>query len=249
MFQKVFSFLKKLFSKPKVYHENRDGGATIPPDPVKVIEYPKPSKPIDLKIVNHKFSWLKYVDDPDKGGFMIPKGIVIHYTCSYNLQNTAEFFGRNGVDIHLLVDKSGEAVQQVPFNRKAAHAGKSSWRGYTGLNDSFIGIEVINIGELTRKGEKFFDCYDREWTGKVVYKKMHGHEYWEPFTDAQIDFLISSCAKLCMAYDIPISMICDHAEASPGRKIDVGGSLAYKLSMDEFRAKVHAEITQLALTQ
>jgi AmpD protein len=46
------------------------------------------------------------------------------------------------VSSHLLVRRDGEVVQYVPFNRRAWHAGASSWQGRARCNDYSIGIEL-----------------------------------------------------------------------------------------------------------
>jgi AmpD protein len=46
------------------------------------------------------------------------------------------------VSAHLLIRRSGEVVQYVPFQRRAWHAGVSSWEGRERCNDFSIGIEL-----------------------------------------------------------------------------------------------------------
>ena len=46
------------------------------------------------------------------------------------------------VSAHVLVRRDGEAVQYVPFHRRAWHAGASHWRGRERCNDFSIGIEL-----------------------------------------------------------------------------------------------------------
>ncbi len=46
------------------------------------------------------------------------------------------------VSAHLLVRRDGTAVQYVPFQRRAWHAGASQWRGRERCNDYSIGIEL-----------------------------------------------------------------------------------------------------------
>ncbi|MGA0839760.1 MAG: 1,6-anhydro-N-acetylmuramyl-L-alanine amidase AmpD [Pseudomonadales bacterium] len=46
------------------------------------------------------------------------------------------------VSAHLLIDRRGEIVQCVPFNRRAWHAGVSAWRRRTSCNRFSIGIEL-----------------------------------------------------------------------------------------------------------
>ncbi len=46
------------------------------------------------------------------------------------------------VSAHLLIRRSGEVVQYVPFQRRAWHAGVSSYRGRERCNDFSVGIEL-----------------------------------------------------------------------------------------------------------
>jgi AmpD protein len=46
------------------------------------------------------------------------------------------------VSAHVLVRRDGELVQYVPFQRRAWHAGVSSWRGRERCNDFSVGIEL-----------------------------------------------------------------------------------------------------------
>ena len=46
------------------------------------------------------------------------------------------------VSAHLFIDRTGATTQFVPFDRRAWHAGASSWRGRRNCNDFAIGIEL-----------------------------------------------------------------------------------------------------------
>ncbi|MFC6669541.1 1,6-anhydro-N-acetylmuramyl-L-alanine amidase AmpD [Marinobacterium aestuariivivens] len=46
------------------------------------------------------------------------------------------------VSAHLLIERSGEIVQFVPFDKRAWHAGRSSFCGRDNCNDFSIGIEL-----------------------------------------------------------------------------------------------------------
>ena len=46
------------------------------------------------------------------------------------------------VSSHFLVRRDGALVRFVPVERRAWHAGASSWRGRTGCNDFSLGIEL-----------------------------------------------------------------------------------------------------------
>ena len=43
---------------------------------------------------------------------------------------------------HLYIDRKGNATQFVSFDKRAWHAGVSSWRGRSNCNDFSIGIEL-----------------------------------------------------------------------------------------------------------
>lgn len=46
------------------------------------------------------------------------------------------------VSAHVLIRRDGELVQYVPFDRRAWHAGRSSWQGRDNCNDFSVGIEL-----------------------------------------------------------------------------------------------------------
>jgi AmpD protein len=46
------------------------------------------------------------------------------------------------VSSHFLIRRDGETVQFVPVERRAWHAGASSWRGRSRCNDFSVGIEL-----------------------------------------------------------------------------------------------------------
>lgn len=175
----------------------------------------------------------RYEDDPDKGGYIKPKGIIWHYTVTYHTQATVDYFKRNVVDVQFVVGHLGECIQMVPCNRRAAHAGKSSWKGLSSLNGHFIGIEFVNIGPLFPYKGKYLDWYNRDrmrkgnkynfWKGPVLDNYYQGHRYWEPLTEAQLK-VGKEISFWCMQqYGFGIDNVIAHHECSPGRKMDIGG--------------------------
>lgn len=230
--------LLSLFAK-KSTHENRTGSPIEAPTVENPIYKTPENEPKSFEIVNHRVVNARYVEDPDMGWYMEPKGHVVHFTCSYTVDGTISWFKEKSVDTHLIYDKDGSVVQMVPFNRFAAHAGgvgKSYWKGYNGLNSHFIGHEVLCIGPLTKKGEIYYDYYKRPWNGKVIEYPMFGYKYWEPFTVHQLQAVVAMIKELNRIYNIPTEMVCGHHEASPDRKNDPGGSLT--MSMEDFRGLI-----------
>jgi AmpD protein len=52
------------------------------------------------------------------------------------------------VSAHFLVRRDGEVIQFVPCEKRAWHAGQSSWQGRQACNDFSIGIELEGTDEL-----------------------------------------------------------------------------------------------------
>ncbi len=52
------------------------------------------------------------------------------------------------VSAHLLIQRTGEIIQFVPFHQRAWHAGESSFQGKSRCNDFSIGIELEGTDDL-----------------------------------------------------------------------------------------------------
>ena len=73
--------------------------------------------------------------------------IVVHYTATNNEYSIKELIS-NRVSAHFLVlDEDDNIIYNlVPLDQRAWHAGASSFRGRTNLNDTSIGIEIVSDG-------------------------------------------------------------------------------------------------------
>jgi AmpD protein len=104
------------------------------------------------------------------------------------------------VSAHLLVRRSGEVVQFVDFDRRAWHAGKSSYEGREACNDFSIGIELEGADEAP---------YER-----IQYRAL----------GACIRALCAATPTLSTA------RIVGHSDIAPGRKTDPGSSFDWRLA-------------------
>jgi N-acetylmuramoyl-L-alanine amidase len=124
--------------------------------------------------------------------------VVVHYTVSENLKNTVNWLcdKRARASAHVVIGRDGQVASVVPFDRCAWHAGASSWKGYNGLNNYSIGIELCNWGPLKRSDEGVYTPVG----GKVVIepedvsegKHKNGvtqYSFWQKYPDAQIEAL------------------------------------------------------------
>lgn len=117
-----------------------------------------------MKIQNHWFADIKHVESPnfnnrpDENAFSL---LVIHcislppnefggsyiedFFCNRLNSNAHPYFEKINtlqVSAHLLIRRDGECVQFVAFNKRAWHAGVSSFQGRENCNDFSIGIEL-----------------------------------------------------------------------------------------------------------
>ncbi len=99
------------------------------------------------------------------------------------------------VSSHYVVEEDGRIVRLVPEYLRAAHAGVSFWRGRRMLNDSSIGIEIVNPGH--------------EWG-------------YRPFPDAQVEAVEALCSAILGRHPIPPAGVVGHSDVAPDRKQDPG---------------------------
>lgn len=97
---------------------------------------------LDGKQVNFKSS-------PNRGGMVKPELVVIHYTGSNSLQSALSWLCTPSakVSAHLVIAKTGQIWQLLPFNVRAWHAGKSVYAGRGDVNGFSIGIENVGLGD------------------------------------------------------------------------------------------------------
>lgn len=84
------------------------------------------------------------------------------------------------VSSHLLIDRGGSVTQYVPFNRRAWHAGESSFDGRQQCNDYSIGIELEGCDEEAYCDEQYIslaivtDLICQRWN-KITKDRIVGH--------------------------------------------------------------------------
>lgn len=154
-----------------------------------------------------------------------PTLLVIHYTATPagTGPQVARAFQAPAAkaSAHLVIDTNGAVIQCVEFDRQAAHAGVSSYRGRAGCNGYSIGIELVNPGPLQPDGNGgFTDTYHRPFVGQAVEAPSGRYRYWAPYPAAQMEALVSATRYIVGHY--PIAAVTGHSHIAPGRKIDPG---------------------------
>jgi N-acetylmuramoyl-L-alanine amidase len=123
--------------------------------------------------------------------------LVLHYTGMPNGQQAIDWLCNpaSRVSSHYAVEEDGRIFRLVAEEKRAWHAGVSFWRGETGLNNSSIGIEIVNPGH--------------EWG----YRK---------FPKVQMEAVISLCQDIVARHHIRPENVIGHSDIAPSRKIDPG---------------------------
>ena len=103
------------------------------------------------------------------------------------------------VSAHALVRRDGEVVQYVPFQRRAWHAGVSSWQGRERCNDYSVGIELEGTDAAPYESAQYTAL------ARLLAALMRT---WPSLTPARI---------------------VGHSDVAPGRKTDPGVSFDWPL--------------------
>jgi N-acetylmuramoyl-L-alanine amidase len=143
------------------------------------------------------------------------KYIILHYT-ALNDEKSVHVLTQQSVSSHYLVNNLGdrEIYQLVDENKRSYHAGISAWRSDKMLNDTSIGIEIVNGGYTTdATGLKTFPSFDDEQVKKVAA-------------------LVKDIAD---RYMIPPTNILAHSDIAPTRKQDPGPQFPWKKLYNEYQ--------------
>ncbi|MBJ7373578.1 MAG: N-acetylmuramoyl-L-alanine amidase [Pseudomonas sp.] len=133
--------------------------------------------------------------------------VVVHYT-STSLERSLQLLTHGDVSSHYLIgdDKSATVYKLMDENQRAWHAGESQWQGRTWLNSSSIGIEIVNPG----------------------YKDTPTGRLWYPYSEAQIQSLITLLKDISKRNGISPRHIIGHSDIAPLRKLDPGPLFPWK---------------------
>lgn len=141
------------------------------------------------------------------------KFLIFHYT-AVNDARSLQILTQAKVSAHYLIPeipktKSGKPVMfnLVPEDKRAWHAGLSNWNGRLNLNDSSIGIEIVNKG---------------------FTEDMLGNKFWYPFNEQQISAIIVLAQDIIKRYNITPDNVLAHSDIAPLRKYDPGKNFPWK---------------------
>ncbi len=140
--------------------------------------------------------------------------LIIHFTAE-DFPRSLKVLTQGPVSSHYLVteregDTPAKVYQLVDENRRAYHAGVSSWKGATALNASSIGIEIVNLGGRRGPNGLRFPDFDPE----------------------QIDRVVELVKDIVVRHQIKPDRILGHSDIAPTRKNDPGPKFPWKRLAD-----------------
>lgn len=105
-----------------------------------------------MEIINHRLigEGIKHLHTPHVSGNIKKFSLIVYHDDEGASMLGTESWIMNPVSkvsYHVLVGKKGEVTQFVDFNKRAWHAGKSSWKGFNNINDYGIGVSMQNRNE------------------------------------------------------------------------------------------------------
>ena len=110
-----------------------------------------------MEIKNNLLVGVKFLQTPHTSGLIKDfKYLCLHEDEGASMAGTESWIMNpiSKVSYHVLVGNNGEVTQFVPFNKRAYHAGKSTWKGLSDLNWYSIGLSFQNRnGEAFTQGE------------------------------------------------------------------------------------------------
>lgn len=143
--------------------------------------------------------------------------LVLHYTAE-NFADSVKSLSGSATSTHYLIPDDTElSYHAAGFNEmrifnlvaetdRAWHAGVSSWQGRTNLNDTSIGIEVVNLAT-----------------------DHNGSFTFPPYEANQVKAIKQLCLNILQRYpDITPTHVVGHSDIAPQRKSDPGAAFPWK---------------------
>lgn len=131
--------------------------------------------------------------------------LVLHYTAENLEQSIKKLTIPNAVSAHYLISDQNpkQIFQLVAEDKRAWHAGVSAWQGRENLNDTSIGIEIVNLGYVPET---------QNWDERI----------WFPFPGEQVEAVIALAQDIVTRYAIEPTCVVGHMDIAPLRKVDPG---------------------------
>jgi len=154
---------------------------------------------------------------------------IVNYTLHDSTKESIESLRRNRVSGHIIIDEDGNVIETVSPEKRAWHAGVSSFREHpnqtstTNVNSASYGILLVNQGPVLCIEKKFNPVFI-EGTEEILGKS---DMCWQPYTDEQITTLAILYKGLQKEYPT-LQRLVGHGEVAPRRKIGPGAAFPWE---------------------
>lgn len=197
-----------------------------------------------MRITNHLLvpegaELFEFVKSPNLSPGISPLYLLMHYTASPSYAGAVSWLTnpKAQASAHIVIGRDGKIAQLVAFDKRAWHAGKSSWGQLDGMNQFSIGIELVNAGKLRKNAAgQWVDMSLKVIPADEVTVAKHKNDTaeagWHEYTEAQLDATLELALLLNSKYGF--KDVLGHEDVSPGRKVDPGPLFP----MESFRSKV-----------
>lgn len=184
-----------------------------------------------MKLNNHRIEGIPFVPAKLTGGTITPTIVALHDTAGrLDKHNSRDYLATTPkASVHFVVERDGSISQLVDTNKRAGHAGQSSYHGRPDCNDFSIGIEIVNPGRMTRGvGGAVLSWWGQDfghggavggYTLADITTPEHGAGTWMAYTPEQIEAVQELLAALFTGIPSLVD-ITTHWYVSPGRKVD-----------------------------
>jgi len=141
------------------------------------------------------------------GKYKRKKQIILTHT-SRNVKDYIKslkyrYNGENQKLPHYIIDREGQVFSIIPSNAYA------SYMDVVSHNKNSIIITLENLGWLRKNPLKsnYINWIGNEHMDNIYERKWRGYYFWQPYTDKQMESLVSLIEKLCDEYKIPMTTI------------------------------------------
>ncbi len=192
-------------------------------------------------------------ESPNARDIIDPDYLIIHYTAGDTAKSAVDWFmntkdNPDKIAAHIVIDLDGTVTQLVPFNRRANHAGSSTWDRVENFNFHSIGIELVNPGFCEKLADGSYkrkvtatqsQTYPKE-RAKDILETTHKHRFWTArdnkqwfkFPELQLQALYKISKLIVAQYEL--ITVLGHDDIAPIRKPDPGPCFPWK----EFKMNV-----------
>ena len=147
--------------------------------------------------------------------------IVVHYTATDNVGSIKELTSSRVSSHFLILDEDDNKIYSlVPLEQRAWHAGTSSFRGRTNINDTSVGIEIVSDG-IAREYRPDPNPY-------------HPYDHYVDYKPVQIEKTAQIIKYVAEKYNVPAKNIVAHSDIAPSRKKDPGAKFPWKELYDKY---------------